>query len=286
MIERRRFLFATSATVLLPRSLWTAASAAPAAASRLALAGSFDEGSMVVGKTEPGATLMLDDAPLHVGAGGDFVFGFTFDQSKPAQLRASFRDGTSETRSVTPLARQYEIQRINGLPEKMVTLPPEILERRKREVAMIADARKEVTDAAWFAEPFDWPIPGIVSEPYGGQRILNGEPRAPHLAVDIAAPAGTPIRAPAPGVVSLCGPDFYLEGGLTLLDHGEGISTCFLHQSKQLVKVGDKVARGDVIGLVGMTGRATGPHLHWGLNWFQVALDPSRSTRTPAPAKA
>jgi murein DD-endopeptidase MepM/ murein hydrolase activator NlpD len=108
----------------------------------------------------------------------------------------------------------------------------------------------------------------------------------PHFGVDIAAPAGTPIAAPAPAHVALVGPDFYLEGGLTILDHGHGVTTCYLHQSKQLVKVGDMVARGQVIGEVGMTGRATGPHLHWGLNWFQMRLDPSRSARTPAPAKA
>jgi murein DD-endopeptidase MepM/ murein hydrolase activator NlpD len=278
MICRRTFLSCAAASVALPR--W-----AFAAPSRLTLSGSLAEGGLVVGKTEPGSVLTLDGAPLNIGPSGDFVFGLTYDQTKPAVLAATFKDGTTETRNVVPVARQYEIQRINGLPEKMVTPPPDVLERRKREIASIAEARKHVTDAAWFAEPFDWPIAGIVSEPYGGQRILNGEPRAPHLAMDIANAAGTPIRAPAPGLVSLAGPDFYLEGGLTILDHGQGVSTCYLHQSKQLVKVGDKVERGTTIGLVGLTGRATGPHLHWGLNWFQMALDPSLSTRTPLPAK-
>ncbi|MGD0192352.1 MAG: M23 family metallopeptidase [Rhizomicrobium sp.] len=277
MIERRLFIASSAAFLALP---------AFAAPSRLALSGTMQDGGMVLGKTEPTAKLTLDGNALYIGSSGDFVFGLGYDQSKSAVLLATFADGTSEARSIVPAARQYEIQRITGLPEKMVTLPPDVLERRKKEIAQIAEARKRVTDATWYAEPFDWPIAGIVSDPYGGQRILNGEPRAPHLAIDIAAPAGTQIRAPAPGVVSLAGPDFYLEGGLTILDHGQGVSTCYLHQSKQLVKVGDKVARGDVIGLVGMTGRATGPHLHWGLNWFQVALDPSLSTRTPSPAKS
>jgi murein DD-endopeptidase MepM/ murein hydrolase activator NlpD len=279
MIRRRFFLAGAASLLALPGRVF-------AAPSRLALSGTLEEGSLVVGKTAQGTKITLDGAALNVDPAGEFVFGFTYDQTKAAVLAANFSDGTTETRSVVPLARQYEVQRITGLPEKMVTLPPEVLERRKHEIAMIVDARKKISDATAFTEPFDWPIAGIISEPYGGQRILNGEPRAPHLAIDIAAPAGTPIHAPAPAIVSLAGPDFYLEGGLTILDHGEGVSTCYLHQSKQLVKVGDKVGRGDVIGLVGMTGRATGPHLHWGLNWFQVALDPSRSARTPSPAKA
>ena len=279
MIRRRTFLGSAAVVVALPGF-------ALAAPSRLTLSGTLEQGSLVVGRTEPGTKLTLDGAPLDVGAAGIFAFGLIYNQTKAAALAATFSDGTTETRSVDPVARQYEVQRITGLPEKMVNLPPEVLERRKHEIAAIAEARKPVTNAVGFAEPFDWPITGIISEPYGGQRILNGEPRAPHLAIDIAAPAGTPVRAPAPAVVSLAGPDFYLEGGLTILDHGQGVSTCYLHQSKQMVKVGDKVARGDLIGLVGMTGRATGPHLHWGLDWFQLALDPSRSTRTPAPAKA
>ena len=279
MIGRREFLAVSAAAFALPR-------AAFAVNEHLALSGTLEQGSLVVGKTAPGTRLTLDGEAIQLNATGDFAFGLTYNQTKPAVIVATYADGTSETRSVSPVVRQYEIQRINGLPEKMVTLPPEVLERRKREIAMIAEARKRDTDANGYTAPFDWPIPGIISEPYGGQRILNGEPRAPHLAIDIAAPAGTPIHAPAAGTVSLAGPDFYLEGGLTIIDHGGGVSTCYLHQSKQLVAVGNKVEHGQVIGLVGMTGRATGPHLHWGLNWFQLALDPSRSTRTPAPAKA
>jgi murein DD-endopeptidase MepM/ murein hydrolase activator NlpD len=279
MIRRRAFLAGAIGACALPGQIL-------AALSRLTLAGSLEQGSLVVGRTEAGTKLTLDGVPLNVGAAGMFAFGLTYDQTKAAVLAATFADSATEIKDVVPVARQYEIQRITGLPEKMVNLPPDVLERRKHEIAEIFEARKQVTSAAGFADPFDWPINGIISEPYGGQRILNGEPRAPHLAIDIAAPAGTSIHAPAPGTVSLAGPDFYLEGGLTILDHGAGVSTCYLHQSKQLVKVGDKVARGDVIGLVGMTGRATGPHLHWGLNWFQLALDPSRSTRTPSPAKA
>lgn len=237
------------------------------------------------GRAQAGARVTVDSAPVLVSPAGEFVFGFAYDRTNPARIAAHFADGASETRSLQPVARQYEIQRITGLPEKFVTLPPDVLERRKQELATIAAARAADSEGDWFAEPFDWPVPGIISGLFGSQRILNGKPMAPHFGVDIAAPAGTPIRAPAPARVALAAPDYYLEGGLTILDHGHGVTTCYLHQSRQLVKVGDTVARGQTIGAVGMTGRATGPHLHWGLNWFQLRLDPSRSTRTPAPPR-
>jgi murein DD-endopeptidase MepM/ murein hydrolase activator NlpD len=279
MIERRAFLAYSSAAVVFSR-------AALSQISRILLSGSLEQGSLVLGKAEPGARVTVDAAPVHVSPAGEFAFGFTWDQTKPSEIVAHFADGASQTRAVTPVARHYEVQRIGGLPEKMVTLPPEALERRKREVAMIVAARTRDSDLDWFAERLDWPAQGIVSGVFGSQRILNGKPMEPHFGVDIAAPAGTPITAPAPARVALAGPDFYLEGGLTILDHGHGVTTSYLHQRKQLVKEGGTVARGQAIGEVGMTGRATGPHLHWGMNWFQMRLDPSRSARTPAPEKA
>jgi len=204
----------------------------------------------------------------------------------PTKIVARFPDGTTEAQTVTPKVRMYEIQRITGLPEKYVTPPANVIERIKREGAEIAHARTRDTGESWFADGLDWPIAGIISGTWGNQRILNGEPRAPHFGVDIAAPTGTPIHAPADAIVSLAQPNFYLDGGITVLDHGHGVSTCYIHQSKLRVKVNQRVSRGQVIGLVGMTGRATGPHLHWAMNWFQVKLDPSRSTRTPAPLKS
>ena len=228
---------------------------------------------------------MLDGETLHVSEDGRFAFGFDFDRTKPVVLAADYSDGTSETRSVSPVVRHYEIQSITGLPEAYVTPPPDILERIKREHAIVAEARKRDSDERGFASAFDWPAAGILSGVFGSQRILNGKPMAPHFGVDIAAPVGTPIHAPADGVV-LVSQDFYLEGGFTLLDHGHGVSTAYMHQSVRKVSEGERVARGSVIGLVGQTGRATGPHVHWGMNWFQVRLDPSRSTATPAPPKA
>ncbi|HEX4078107.1 MAG TPA: M23 family metallopeptidase [Rhizomicrobium sp.] len=279
MIARRAFFAVSAAALACPRAAFSQP-------SRLTFKGSLEQGSLVVGRTQVGAHVTFDGAPLLVSPAGDFAFGFTYDQTGPAQIAARYADGTSEIRAVQPVARHYETQPITGLPEKFVTLPPGVLERRKREIAAIAAARTNDTDADWFVEPFDWPARGIISGVFGSRRILNGKPMEPHFGVDIAAPAGTPIAAPAPARVALAGPDYYLEGGLTILDHGHGVTSCYLHQSKQVVKVGDRVMRGQVIGEVGMTGRATGPHVHWGLNWFQMRLDPSRSTRTPAPVKA
>ncbi|HEY2445971.1 MAG TPA: M23 family metallopeptidase [Rhizomicrobium sp.] len=278
MIARREFLALSAAFASL-------SPAAFAQTPRLALSGSLEQGSLVLGKSEASARITLDGAPLRLAPAGSFVFGLAYDQTKSGELDVRYADGVHEIHAVQPVERQYEVQRITGLPEKLVTVPPQTRERRQREVAMIAAAHAADSDLEGFAEKFEWPIGGIISGPFGSLRILNGKPMQPHMGIDIAAPTGTPIAAPARARVALAGPDFYLEGGLTILDHGHGVTTSYLHQSKQMVKVGDTVARGQIIGQVGMTGRATGPHLHWGLNWFQMRLDPSRSTRTPAPAK-
>ena len=238
----------------------------------------------MIGKALPGAKVRIDDASVRVSQEGVFAFGLTYDRTQPVHVVADYADGRSEARDIVPVVRQYAIQRINGLPQKLVTPSPEALERIKRENVLIFEVRKRDTTGVGFAELFDWPFPGIISSVYGSQRIENGTPMAPHLGIDIAAPEGTPIHAPADAVVSICD-DYFLDGGFTLLDHGHGVSSCYLHQSKRVVAVGDKIARGQVIGLVGKTGRATGPHMHWGLNWFQVKLDPSRSTAASEPPK-
>lgn len=245
----------------------------------------MEQGSLAIGKTEPGSEVKINGGPLLVSKDGIFAFGFEYDQKSPTTLAARFPDGTSETRILVPTARKYEVQSITGLPEHLVTPSPEEQTRIAREHARVAEARKQDSNYDWFAEPFDWAAKGIISGLFGSQRILNGIPSAPHFGVDIAAAEGTPIHAPA-GAKVLIADAFFLEGNYTLLDHGHGVFTGYLHQSKQLVREGDTVTRGQQIGAVGKTGRATGPHLHWAMNWFQVRLDPSLSTRTPAPAKA
>ena len=275
MIDRRTFLATGAALALLP-------SVSRAQSARIDLKAVIRQGELIVGKAAPGAAIRFDEKRIPLSQDGTFAFGLPYDQKKTSILDVRYADGSTERREITPSLREYEIQRLSGLPESLVTPPAETLERIKRERAAVIEARERMTDGSWFAGGFDWPVPGIVSSLFGSQRILNGEPRAPHLAVDIAAPTGTPIHAPAEGIVSFTG-DLYFDGLFTMLDHGMGVSTCYAHQSKQLVGIGDRVARGQVLGEVGRTGRVTGPNLHWGLNWFQIGLDPSLSTSAPKP---
>lgn len=278
VVDRRLFLLASAAFSMLPVRVF-------ADSTRLLLAGAMEQGSLVVGHCPPATQVSLDGALIDVSASGLFAFGLAWDQTEPSHLEARYADGSWETRDVTPTVRHYEVQRVNGLPQATVTPPLDVIARIKHEAALIAEARKRDSDGSDFANGFDWPAKGIVSGVFGSQRIDNGTPMAPHFGVDIAAPVGTPIAAPADGVVSISD-DYYLDGGFTLLDHGHGVSTCYLHQSKRLVNPGAVVKRGQLIGLIGQTGRATGPHVHWAMNWFQVKLDPSRSTLTPAPSRA
>ena len=177
---------------------------------------------------------------------------------------------------------QYDIQHVNGLPQNTVTPPPDVKARIAKEAEAIYLARLADSDGSDFLSGFDWPAPGIESGIFGSQRIDNGVPMSPHYGVDMAAPTGTAIHAPADGTVSISD-EYYLDGGFTLIDHGQGVSTAYLHQSRRLVKAGDAVKRGQTIGLIGATGRATGPHLHWAMSWFQLRLDPSLSTRKSKP---
>ncbi|HEY1837476.1 MAG TPA: M23 family metallopeptidase [Rhizomicrobium sp.] len=278
MIHRRAFLASSAALAGMPRVAF-------AQTPRITFTGAMQQGALMVGKTEVGARVSVDGKSVSVSPQGLFAFGFSYNRADPAVVRADFADGTSDSRRVTPAVRHYEIQNVNGLPQNMVTPPPEDLARIKAEHARLALARRVDTPQSWFAEPFEWPFPGILSSVYGSQRVDNGVPMAPHLGVDIAAPAGTPIHAPAGARVAIA-EMYFLEGNFTLLDHGHGVFTEYLHQSEFKVKPSDVVAQGQLIGLVGATGRATGPHSHWGLNWFDVKLDPSLSTSTPTPPRA
>ena len=279
MIHRRAFVLSTAAAALVPFG-------ARASTSRITLTGAMEQGGLVLGMANRASSVTVEGRPVRVLPDGVFAFGFEYDQTAPTRISADFADGMSETRDVTPAVRQYEIQRINGLPPQIAhPSEPDIVARIEREHALVAEARKTNSDLAYFDQPFDWPARGIISGLFGSQRILNGTPSAPHMGVDIAGGEGAPIHAPASGNV-LVADQFYLEGGYTLIDHGHGVFTGYMHQSKQVVKPGDAVERGQQIGNIGHTGRATGPHLHWQMNWFQVRLDPSLSTRTPEPPKA
>lgn len=273
---RRRFFLGASLSLAASRAM------AQEKAVRFSLGGTMEQGSLVLGSAPPGSLAALDGRPLRVTQDGRFTFGFAPDQTQPALVSVRYPDGGGDSRSYTPTLRQYDVQRVDGLPQNTVTPPPEVRERIAREAEAIFLARLNDTPGSDFLLGLDWPAPGVESGVFGSRRIDNGVPMSPHYGVDMAAPTGTPIVAPADGVVGISD-DHYLNGGFTLIDHGQGVSTAYLHQSARLVKAGEAVRRGQRIGAIGATGRATGPHLHWALNWFQVRLDPSRSTRKPKP---
>jgi murein DD-endopeptidase MepM/ murein hydrolase activator NlpD len=275
MMSRRLFAGAALSLAALPAG-------ADDKPVRFSVTGALAQGSLALGTAPPGSLVALDGRPLRITADGRFAFGFGPDQTKASLITVRYPDGDGDSSSFTPTPRQYEVQRVTGLPQKTVTPPPEVAARIAHEAETIYLARLTDSPGTDFLSGFDWPAPGIESGLFGSRRIDNGVPMAPHYGVDMAAPTGTPVHAPADGLVSICD-DYYLDGGFTLIDHGQGVSTSYLHQSKRLVKAGEVVKRGQAIGLIGATGRATGPHLHWAMNWFELRLDPSLSTRKPKP---
>jgi murein DD-endopeptidase MepM/ murein hydrolase activator NlpD len=248
--------------------------ATPARARMLVLNGAIEQGGLVHGKTEPGSKVTLDGREVRVAPDGSFIFGFGRDAAAKAALDIVSPDGAREHQDLDVAARQYDIQRINGLPEQQVTPDAATLERIKREAVVINKARAADSNQLAFEGKLRWPVTGPISGVYGSQRILNGEPRAPHAGVDIAAPRGTPIIAAAAGVVTLAEKDLFFTGGTVIIDHGYGLATTYQHMDRVDVTVGEAVAAGEPIGLLGATGRVTGPHLHWALNWYDVRLDP------------
>jgi len=251
-----------------------AATLTPLSADDLRLNGEFVQGGFIVGHAPPGSAVRFEGRPLRVSKGGVFAFGFGRDAGPDAELIVEFPDGRIEVRELVVAPREFNIQHIDGLPPKKVTPPPETLERIRAEGARVRAARAGDSDRTDFVDGFDWPAQGRISGVYGSQRILNGEPRQPHFGIDIAGPVGRPVLAPAAGVVSLVEPDLYFSGGTLLLDHGHGVTSSFLHMSRIDVQVGQRVERGDRVGAIGATGRVTGPHLDWRINWFDARLDP------------
>ena len=252
----------------------SAPAAAQAGDARIVFPSSASQGALVIGKVPAGSQVEYAGRQLRVSGYGSVVFGIGRDETGPLQVRVTRPDGGSalETIAVTP--RDWPTEQVSGVPPKTVNPPPQIAERIKREQAQVTAARVRDDARTDFAQPFIWPVQGRISGRFGSGRVYNGQPGAGHSGMDIAAPAGTPVKAPAAGVVTFANPDLYLTGGTVLLDHGHGVSSNFLHLSRIDVKVGQRIAQGDVIGAAGMTGRATGPHVHWGMNWFDVRVDP------------
>jgi murein DD-endopeptidase MepM/ murein hydrolase activator NlpD len=247
----------------------------PAAAGSLALDGNRVQGGLMVGKTDPGTAVLFEGKSIRVSPAGDFLIGFTRDAGPTAVLELRYPDGSLRKEALSVAPRKYDIQRIDGLPPKMVTPPPEVLDRIKRENRLIKAARDRDTAAEYFLKGWIWPAKGRISGVYGSQRILNGEPRQPHYGVDVAAPVGTPVVAPSEGVVTLVAKDLYYTGGTIVIDHGHGLSSAFLHMHDVTVKKGQKLRQGEKIGTIGKTGRASGPHLDWRINLFDARIDPA-----------
>ena len=238
------------------------------------LNGSPTQGGMLWGKVEPDTIILLDGSAVDVHESGVFAIGFGRDHVASAKLEYKYSDGKTEFQNIAIQPREFDIERVNGLPPKTVTPPPEWTARRKIENGRVRSARAVMMSETQWVAGFQKPAEGRFSGFYGSQRILNGEPRSPHYGLDIAADVGTPIWAPAGGVVRLAAPDFLLEGGIVIIDHGMGITSTLFHMNSVTVKEGARVAKGDAIGTVGAKGRANGPHVDWRVNWKNVRLDP------------
>ena len=235
--------------------------------------GKFLQGHYIIGLTDPFAQIVVDKKKVKVSKDGYFVFGIDRDRKFDLTI-IKILNGKKEKIIKKVLKRKYNIQRIDGLEESKVTPPESVYKRIKEENNKIGKARAIDSDLPYFKNQFIMPVDGIISGVYGSQRILNGKPRWPHYGIDIAAKQGTMIKSSGSGVVTMAEDDLYYTGGTIIMDHGHGISTIYSHLETVLVSVGDKINQGDIIGTVGSTGRSTGPHLDFRVNWFQTRLDP------------
>jgi murein DD-endopeptidase MepM/ murein hydrolase activator NlpD len=235
--------------------------------------GKFLQGHYIIGVTDSSAKIIVDKREVKVSKDGYFVFGIDRDRKFDLTI-TKIIEGKKEIITKQVLKRKYKIQRIDGLDEKKVTPPESVYKRIKEENNKIGKARAINSDLPFFKNQFIMPVEGIISGVYGSQRILNGKPRWPHYGIDIAAKQGTMIKSSGSGVVTMAEDDLYYTGGTIIMDHGHGISTIYSHLENVMVSVGDKINKGDIIGTVGSTGRSTGPHLDFRVNWFQTRLDP------------
>jgi hypothetical protein len=274
--------------VALPLQLSTAARAAGAPLGALAdpapttvvrgisLTGTPAQGAVLLGKVDKGVfNLTLNGVPIRVASDGQFIIGFGRDAPPAALLKATLPDGRVVEMLLTVPPRTWQIEYIASLP-RFARPSEEFARLRGPELTQINAARRVDAVADGWRQRFVWPVTGRISGLFGSQRrYANGETGDPHSGVDVARPIGTPVVAPADGVVILAADHaFTLEGNLLMIDHGMGLNSAFLHLSRIDVKVGDRVLRGQPVGAIGMTGRATGPHLHWSMMWQGQRIDP------------
>lgn len=237
------------------------------------LSGSFVPGALLVGKTLPNSHIKLGEREIKVAADGTFVVGFGRD----AALVHALSINTPQKMITVPLklqSRQYREQRVNGISKKITHPNPKNVTRARADAKKVRAARAIWSDHQHFTQSFIWPAKGRISGVYGSVRYYNGKKGRPHYGVDMAGPTGTDVIAPADGIVRLFVPDMFYSGGTLIIDHGMGVNSTFLHLSKGLVKAGDVVKQGQLIAKTGTTGRSTGPHLDWRMNWHNKRVDP------------
>jgi len=233
--------------------------------------GKFIQGHYIIGKTESNTEIIIDKKKVKVSSDGYFAFGI----EKERKLDIVIIEG-NRTIIKKIQKRKYNIQKIDGLPQKKVTPPEEFYARIKRENKLIGEARDIESDLQFFKEKFVIPVDdAIITGVYGSQRVLNGIPKWPHYGLDFAQKKGTPVKAMNNGIVTLAETDLFYTGATLIFDHGHGISTLFMHMDKIFVNVGDHVKKNDIVGTIGTSGRSTGPHLDIRLNWFGTRLDPA-----------
>ena len=230
------------------------------------------QGGYYVGKVSPGDKVTFHGETVKQSSEGYFVIGIGWQYKNVANIRVDHKAGGHTMHHLDVLPHDYEVEEITGLPPKFVAPPKEVQERITKDAMDVRRVRALDTDLQNFKEQMIWPVKGRISGRFGSHRILNGEPRSPHTGLDIAPGAGAIIVAPLGGRVTLVS-DQYFTGNTMVIDHGHGISSVYAHMETTLVKEGQLVAQGDEIGVVGMTGRATGPHLHWGMNWYGERLN-------------
>ena len=275
-------IFNRRGVVLGSGALITAGSARAQDDDGLTLTGRFVQGGHALGRTWPRALIFVDGESLTAAsAEGWFIIGFDRDAPASVQIEARL-EGRAVRRTLDIARGRFPSTSVSGLPPSTVEpSDPELLARIQREIVLKTEGFASRVDADNFRDGFDWPLEDFrVTSRWGSQRVLNGTPARPHYGIDLAAPQGTVIRAPAAGRVTLAQPALHFEGGLVLIDHGQGLITAYLHQSRLDVAAGQELARGDPIGRVGMTGRATGPHLCWRMKWRDRNLDPSLLVKT------
>lgn len=238
------------------------------------LQGKAVQGGLMEGQVEPSSKVMVDDRAVRVSEEGIFLVAFGRDHEDSSTVKITYPDGQTEQQVIKVAKREYKIQRIDGLPKRKVTPKKADLERIRKESAMIGKALRRDDARTDFLSGWIWPVEGPISGVYGSQRFLNGKPRRPHFGVDIAMPVGTPVKSPADGVVTFTHDDMFFSGGTMIVDHGHRLSSSFLHLNRILVKEGQRVKQGDIIAEVGKTGRVTGAHLDWRMNYYNHRIDP------------